>query len=61
MVGAFEGTPPAQETKSELRWCDWTAWCLSNAKQIPFFNPFAPVGQRDEEIASAKALLKQHY
>jgi hypothetical protein len=61
MAGAFEGAHPVQGTTSELRWCDWIAWCLSNAKQIPFFNPFAPVEKRDEEIASAKALLKPRY
>jgi hypothetical protein len=54
-----EGDPPADGTKAELRWCDWTAWSLSNAKQIPFYNPFAPVDQRDEAIAKAKALLQR--
>jgi hypothetical protein len=41
----------------EMRQCDWTAWSLSNAKQITFFNPFAPVQKRNEAISKAKAEL----
>jgi hypothetical protein len=52
-----ESERPATGTKAELRWCDWIAWSLANAKQIPLFNPFAPVEKRDEAIAQAKALL----
>jgi hypothetical protein len=49
---------PAEGTKAELRWCDWIAWSLAKAKQMPFFNLFAPPDQRDEAIAKAKALLE---
>jgi hypothetical protein len=56
---SFEGQPPADETTVESRWCDWIAVRLSIAKQIPFFNPFAPAEKRDEQIRSAIALLRQ--
>ena len=52
-----EGDRPAIGTKIELRWCDWIAWSLANAKQIPLFNPFAPIEKRDEAIQNAKGLL----
>ena len=52
-----EGDRPAIGTKIELRWCDWIAWALANAKQIPLFNPFAPIEKRDEAIQNAKGLL----
>jgi len=52
-----EGERPATRTETDLRWCDWIAWSLFNAKQIPFFNPFAPVEKRDDIIRDAKALL----
>ena len=52
-----ESERPTAGTKVELRWCDWTAWSLANAKQIPLFNPFAPVEKRDEAIEQAKAVL----
>jgi hypothetical protein len=52
-----EGNRPAIGTKTELRWCDWIAWSLANAKQIPLFNPFAPIEKRDEAIQKAKGLL----
>jgi hypothetical protein len=50
---------PANGTSSELRWCDWVAFSLSIGKHIPFFNPFAPVAERDEAIEKAKTLLEQ--
>ena len=56
---SFEGQPPADETTVESRWCDWIAVRLSIAKQIPFFNPFAPVEKRDEQIRNVIALLRQ--
>ncbi|MGD1086365.1 MAG: hypothetical protein ABSA47_16635 [Verrucomicrobiota bacterium] len=56
---SFEGGPPADGTTSELRWCDWVALHLSLAKQIPLFNPFAPLEKRDEAIWSAIAVLQQ--
>lgn len=52
-----ESDRPAIGTKTELRWCDWIAWSLANAKQIPLFNPFAPIEKRDEAIQNAKRLL----
>jgi hypothetical protein len=52
-----ESDRPANGTKAELRWCDWIACSLSNAKQIPLFNPFAPLEKRDEAIEQARALL----
>lgn len=48
---------PADGTKVEVRRCDWVAWSLSQSKQIPFFNPFAPMEKRDEAIKNAKAVL----
>ena len=52
-----EGDRPGDGTKTELRWCDWIAWSLSDGKHIPFFNPFAPIEKRDEAIQNAKRLL----
>jgi hypothetical protein len=49
---------PVAGTKSQLRWCDCIAWSLSREKQIPPFDPFAPVEKRDEVIRQAKALLE---
>jgi hypothetical protein len=49
--------PPVDGSKIEIRWCDWIAWSLSNSKQIPFFNPFAPIEMRDEAIKRAEAEL----
>jgi hypothetical protein len=56
---SIEGRQPADGLTAEFRWCDWIAWHLSLTKQIPFFNPFAPVEKCDEEIVRAKALLQQ--
>jgi len=52
-----EADSPADGTKVEIRRCDWVAWSLSKSKQIPFFNPFAPIEKRDEAIKSAKVEL----
>lgn len=52
-----EGENPADGTKTTLRWCDWIAFLLSNKNQIPFFDPFAPVVERDAAIKTAKELL----
>jgi hypothetical protein len=52
-----ESEQPVAGAKVALRWCDWIAFSLANAKQIPPFNPFAPVEQRDAAIAEAKAVL----
>jgi len=46
--------------KVELRWCDWIAWSLSNAKRIPFFNPFGTIDQRDKAIAAARETLTRN-
>ncbi len=54
-----DSEPPAIGTKIEVRQCDWIAWSLSNAKRIPFFNPFAPVEKRDQAIAHTKSLLEK--
>lgn len=48
---------PTNGTKVEVRRCDWVAWKLSSSKQIPFFNPFAPVEKRDEAIKNAETDL----
>lgn len=52
-----EAPSPTNGTKIEIRRCDWVAWKLSQAKQIPFFNPFVQVAQRDDAIKNAKAEL----
>lgn len=52
-----ETEQPAIGTKVDIRQCDWIAFSLSNAKRIPFFNPFAPVEKRDEAIKNAKVEL----
>lgn len=51
------GSQPTNSTVSELRWCDWIAFQLSNGKFVSFFDPFAPVPQRDAAIQAAKARL----
>ena len=50
---------PAIGATTGLRWCDWIDWSLSLKKPPPFFNPFAPVEKRDEEIRRTKTLLQQ--
>jgi hypothetical protein len=54
-----EAEQPAIGTKVDVRQCDWIAFSLSNAKRIPFFNPFASVEKRDEAIKNAKAALSK--
>jgi hypothetical protein len=49
--------PPADGAKVDLRRCDWVAWSLSQSKQIPFFNPFASMEQRDAALRQARAVL----
>lgn len=46
-------------TQAELRRCDWIAFSLSKAKQIPFFNPVAPVERRDQAIREAKIQMEK--
>jgi hypothetical protein len=53
------GTQPTNGTTSELRWCDWIAFSLSQAKRIPFFDPFASMMERDAAIENAKKILGQ--
>ena len=50
---------PTNGTKVEIRRCDWIAWKLAKSKQIPFFNPFAPLQLRDEAIKNAQAILSK--
>jgi hypothetical protein len=50
---------PTNGTSVELRRCDWIALSLASGNHIPIFNPFAPVEERDETIAKAKALLER--
>lgn len=57
---AFQsGTQPTNGTTSELRWCDWIAFSLSQGKRIPFFDPFATAVERDAAIENARKLLGQ--
>ncbi len=51
------GSQPTNGTISQLRWCDWIALSLSQAKCIPFFDPFAAVVERDAAIENARKLL----
>jgi hypothetical protein len=53
------GGQPTNGTTRELRWCDWVALSLSQAKRMPSFNPFDPVSVRDRAIEHAKNLLGQ--
>ena len=53
------GAQPTNGTTIELRWCDWIAFSLSQAKRIPFFDPFAPAVERDVAIENAKNLFGQ--
>lgn len=48
---------PTNNTKVEIRYCDWIAWKLSKSERISFFNPFATVEKRDKAIENAKAEL----
>lgn len=54
-----EDERPKPGAKAELRWCDWIAVSLASGRQIPPFNPFAPVEARDAAIAAAQQTLKQ--
>jgi hypothetical protein len=54
------GLQPTNGTTSELRWSDWVAFSLFQAKRIPLFDPFAPVTERDATIENAKKLLGGH-
>jgi hypothetical protein len=54
-----EGERPVAGAKAELRWCDWIALSLAHVKQIPPFNPFAPIASRDAAIVDAQTSLVQ--
>ncbi len=54
-----EADQPSSGTKTELRWCDWIAWSLFNSRQIAYFNPFAPIEEREKAIQDAKAMLER--
>jgi hypothetical protein len=53
-----EAEQPAVGTKMALRWCDWIALSLAQAKQIPLFNPFAPLEKREDLTEHARVLLQ---
>ena len=55
-----EAERPAEGSKLELRWCDWIAFSLAQASQLPPFNPFVPLEQRDRRAREAKDLLLKH-
>lgn len=56
---AWPGTnAPVAGLKTDLRWCDWIAWSLSNGKHPTSFNPFAAVEERDAAITQAKNSLE---
>lgn len=57
LVSPFDAPLPAAGATCQFRWCDWIAWDLSNSKQIDFFNPFAPIEERNKQIAEAKTRL----
>ena len=50
---------PPNGANAELRWCDWIAWSLLNAKQIPAFNSFAPIEERDAVLGETKLMLER--
>jgi hypothetical protein len=54
-----ENEQPTDDATAELRWCDWITTSLSNGKQVPFFNPFAPIESRDQAIENAKDILSR--
>jgi hypothetical protein len=54
------GAEPTNGAVGELRWCDWVAFSLSQAKRLTFFNPFAPVAERDAIIENDKERLRSH-
>jgi hypothetical protein len=43
---------------ASVRWCDWIALALANGKQIPLFDPFTTIQERDAAIEKAGALLR---
>lgn len=49
---------PPLRIKIKIRHGDWLAWSLSNAKQIPLFNPFASLKERDAAILEAKKTVE---
>ncbi len=54
-----EAARPTEGSEIELRWCDWIAWSLANAQQIPAFNPFMPLDQRNEVVRCTQARLQE--
>jgi hypothetical protein len=52
-----EDQSPTNGTSATIRWCDWIAVLLGQDKQIPFYNPFASITERDEKLSDARTLL----
>lgn len=52
-----ENQSPTNGASVSIRWCDWIAVLLAKEKQIPFYNPFTPIGERDGKLAEAQQLL----
>jgi hypothetical protein len=52
-----EAERPSAGSQLELRWCDWIAFSLAQASQIPPFNPFVSLEQRDQRVRAAQDLL----
>jgi hypothetical protein len=52
-----QAAQPTNGATSEIRWCDWIALGLANGKHISFFNPFAPVAERNQMIEAARIQL----
>jgi hypothetical protein len=61
-IGFSDGLEPTKPVSVEMRWCDWIAFSLSNARQIPFrqipfFNPFLSIAERNAKIDRLKTVL----
>lgn len=52
-----ENQSPTNGASVSIRWCDWIAVLLAKEKQIPFYNPFTPIGERDGKLSEAQQLL----
>jgi hypothetical protein len=54
-----ENQSPTNGTSASIRWCDWLAILLAREKQIPSYNPFMPIAERDEKLSEARKLLNK--
>lgn len=52
-----ENGSPTNGTVAQIRWCDWIAIGLASQNQIPFYNPFAPIAERDQKLSKARIRL----